>query len=61
VRDLAGGVGDWLADDFGEGGGRHLGGGSWFASHAYQRLARRFGLDPNLRSAGVGFRLLLEL
>lgn len=62
VRDLAGGVGDWLADEHTEGGvGRNLGGGSWFASHASQHLARRFGLDPDHRSAGVGFRLLLEL
>jgi serine/threonine-protein kinase len=62
VRDLAGGVGDWLADDFTAGGAqRHVGGGSWFASTTYQRLARRFGLDPSHRSAGVGFRLLLEI
>lgn len=62
VRDLAGGVGDWLADDFVDGGAqRHVGGGSWFASHGYQRLPRRFGLDPAHRSAGMGFRLLLEL
>ncbi len=62
VRDLAGGVGDWLADDYVEGGAqRHVGGGSWFASHSYQRLTRRVGMDPAHRSAGVGFRLLLEL
>ena len=60
ARDMAGGVGDWLADEFGDG-GRNLGGGSWFASTIYQRLARRFGLDATHRSAGVGFRLLLEL
>ena len=62
IRDLAGGVGDWLADDFSsDGRQRHLGGGSWFASRHFMRLPRRFGLAANQRSAGLGFRLLLVL
>ncbi len=62
VRDLAGGVGDWLGEDFREDGGeRQLGGGSWFAGIFWMRMARRFGIDPDYRSAGVGFRLLLEI
>jgi len=62
ARDLAGGVGDWLADPYSEDGAkRHVGGGSWFASAGMARLARRFGFDPSQRSAGLGFRLVLEL
>jgi len=62
ARDLVGGVGDWLADDFAEDDSlRHVGGGSWFAGMRYTRLARRFGFAPRERNAGLGFRLLLEL
>ena len=62
VRDLAGGVGDWLADDHAGGGGlRSIGGGSWFANMRYCLLARRFGFDPLARSDGLGFRLALDL
>ena len=62
VRDLAGGVGDWLADDFAEdGSARHIGGGTWFATRNFMRLARRFGMDPAVRNSGLGFRLLLEI
>jgi len=62
VRDLSGGVGDWLADGHSPGGGqRGIGGGSWFANQRYCRLARRFGLDPGSRSDGLGFRLAMDL
>lgn len=62
ARDLAGGVGDWLADDFDSTGRlRHMGGGSWFASGSFLRLSRRFGFRVDERSAGIGFRVLLEL
>ena len=61
VRDLSGGIGDWMADDFDGEGRRHVAGGTWFALGQSLRLSRRFGFFPDRLSAGIGFRLLLEL
>lgn len=58
VRDLAGGVIEWVAGPF----DRHgvLGiqkGGFWMASQSNCRLARRFGVYPSEPEAFAGFRL----
>lgn len=62
VRDLAGNVADWLADDYADDGTlRHVGGGVWFSFERTVRVARRVGFRPADRTAGLGFRLLLDL
>ncbi len=62
VRDLSGGVGDWMADSTThDKSRRNIGGGTWFAHKNFTRLARRFGIEPDLRNTGLGFRLALDL
>ena len=62
VRDLTGGVGDWLADAYGDDDSlRGIGGGTWFASERSCRLSRRFGFPPGSRTDGLGFRLVCDL
>jgi serine/threonine protein kinase/formylglycine-generating enzyme required for sulfatase activity len=58
VRDLAGGVVDWVASWHDEARAvRVLRGGWWAASAVFCRAARRFGAPPDQVVPGAGFRL----
>jgi len=58
IRDLAGSIREWCEDWFIEGVGRVVRGGHWaHMSKASFRAAVRSGIDPDMKSSAVGFRI----